>query len=222
MHIIEPSVEIIDKIDPVAMLRKIERIGRVSHKSEGMMTEDSYKRFIPMLLKLQHMSVFEHASVTVQIVTDRGISHELVRHRLSSFMQESQRYIKYKDGLKFIYPSGMSAQERIVCYRAMLQCEENYNSMLRFGATAERARSVLTNDVATMLYVTANLRQWRWIFHERTTEFAHPDMCILMSNLLRMMQKNIPYVFDDIVPYEVGLEPRSARNRVETHVPGTN
>ena len=97
---------------------------------------------------------------------------------------------------------GMSAQERIVCHRAAMQCEENYIAMLRCGATAERARSVLSNDVATMLYITANLRQWRWIFHERTTEFAHPDMCILMTELLRLMQKNIPYVFDDIEPYE--------------------
>lgn len=203
MKIIEPSVAITDKIDGIAMLKKIEKIGRVSHKSEKAMTDDSYKRFIPMLLKLQHMSVFEHASVTVQIVTDRGISHEIVRHRLASFMQESQRYIKYKNGVEFIMPSGMSAKERITWHRSAMDCENNYLEMLREGATPERARSVLINSTATMLYITANLRQWRWIFHERTTEFAHPDMRILMTDLLRLMQRNIPFVFDDIIVDEV-------------------
>jgi thymidylate synthase (FAD) len=85
--------------------KMIELIGRISHKSENKITNDSANRFIKMLSTLNHTSVFEHISYTFKIITDRGVSHELVRHRIASFTQESTRYVNYqKRGLIFILP----------------------------------------------------------------------------------------------------------------------
>ncbi|MCQ2420920.1 MAG: FAD-dependent thymidylate synthase, partial [Clostridia bacterium] len=95
MIIVPPSFEFIQEFDGVEMLKRIERIGRVCYKSEEKITEDSYKKFIAGIVKRGHESVIEHEKISVKITCDRGVTHEIVRHRLASYSQESTRYCNY-------------------------------------------------------------------------------------------------------------------------------
>ena len=109
MKIIEPYIELEDKIDGQAILKKIEKIGRVCYKSENNITEDSAERFIKNIIKNGHESVLEHVSISVRVICDRGVSHEIVRHRIGSYSQESTRYCNYSNDkfgneLTFIKP----------------------------------------------------------------------------------------------------------------------
>ena len=109
MKIIKPYIELEDKIDGQAILKKIERIGRTCYKSESNITDDSAERFIKNIIKNGHESVLEHVSITLRVICDRGVSHEIVRHRIASYSQESTRYCNYsKDNfnneLTFINP----------------------------------------------------------------------------------------------------------------------
>ena len=100
MKIIEPSVEFVTPmsiIPGIVIMKRIEEIGRVCYKSEDKITEDSYKKFIGNIIKRGHESVLEHCSVTMKFICDRGVSHEIVRHRIGSYSQESTRYCNYSN-----------------------------------------------------------------------------------------------------------------------------
>lgn len=191
--------EIVDRLDGEAILKKLERIARVCYNSEDKITETSAAPFIRGLIKAGHESVIEHVSFTVKFTTDRAITHELVRHRLASFTQRSQRYVD-ESRLKVIMPSKLTKYTG--SYMHWLEgCEiaaYKYNELLKAGYKREIARSVLPNCTATTIYVTANLREWRWIFLKRTAKDAHPDMQALMVPLLLRLQGLIPVIFDDI------------------------
>ena len=190
---------IIDQLDGMAILKKLERIARVCYNSEDKITETSAVPFIKGLIKAGHESVIEHESFTVKFVVDRGISHELVRHRLASFTQRSQRYVD-ESSLNVILPHGITKYTG--SYIHWLEgCEiaaYKYCELLRAGHKKEIARSVLPNCTATVIYVTANLREWRWIMIKRTAKDAHPDMQAVMVPLLLRLQDMIPVIFDDI------------------------
>jgi thymidylate synthase (FAD) len=213
MKIIEPSYEIIYPNEGMwsSILEKIEDCGRVCYKSEGKATVDSSKPFVRMLIKRGHESVIEHASMTVKFICDRGISHELVRHRLASFSQESTRYVRYDGAVEgkeitFIrpcfWPENDDRTEESRCfYRwklAMEEAECHYIYLLGCGAKPEEARSVLPNSLKTEIVVTANLREWRLIFKQRTSNKAHPQMRQIMIPLLNEVKIKLPVVFDDI------------------------
>jgi thymidylate synthase (FAD) len=205
MRIIKPSYEIITPLDAYSMLRHIELCGRVCYKSEDRITPESASKFVSMILESHHESVIEHVSVTVRFIVDRGVSHELVRHRIASFSQESTRYCNYSKGrlggeLTFIDAAlHLFSQQAIdIWHVAIAETERRYLEMIASGVPAQMARSVLPNSLKTEIMVTANLREWRTILRQRTSQAAHPQMREVMVPLLHEFRRSIPFVFDDL------------------------
>ena len=204
MKIVEPYARIVDFEDGIAALRKIERIGRVSHRSEDKQTEDSYDRFIrTVVMGHGDLSIIEHVSVTVEAEVDRGITHEWVRHRLFSYTQESTRFVNYgKDASppRFISPPGFTELESSGWGDAIDDAERWYKNLLIMGHSPQIARSVLPNALASRLIVTGNLRSWRHFLIMRTSKETHPQMKQVTVPLLREFQSRVPILFEDIVP----------------------
>lgn len=204
MKIIEPKVELINPPAYSDLLSLIELAGRTCYKSESKITGDSAEKFVRNILKRGHEAVIEHGSVSVRFTCDRGVSHEIVRHRLASYCQESTRYCNYsKDGfgseITVIKPCFLA--EDGTAYRhwfwACSQAEEAYFNMLDFGCTPQEARSVLPNSTKTEVVMTANMREWRHFLRLRTAPAAHPDMREVAKMLLTEMQTRYPAFFED-------------------------
>ena len=205
MKVINASYSIETPINGAEVLRQIERAGRTCYKSEALMNETSAEDFVRMLIKCGHESVLEHASITVLFVCDRGVSHEIVRHRLASFSQESTRYCNYSGDkfgseLTFIKPCFLKegTSEFGSWIMAINFSEFAYFDMLAEGCTPQEARSVLPNSTKTEVVMTANLREWRHFLKLRTAKAAHPQMRELTVPLLHELQRQVPVVFDDI------------------------
>ena len=217
MYLVKPSAKIegFYMDDPHSM----ERIGRVCYKSEDKITDDSAEKFIKARLG-QHESVIEHSALTVRFICDRGVTHELVRHRLCSFSQESSRYVSYKGGVTFIIPPWINIcpgekehdegttiklekgdtwdSIHFFWVNTIAHCESTYIKLLKLGWKPEQARSVLPNSTKTEIVMTANFREWRHIFKLRCNKAAHPQMRELMIPLLVDVKAAIPIIFDDI------------------------
>lgn len=209
MRIIEPSHEFLEDFDGVSMVKSIERMGRICYKSEGAITETSYRKFLQNLIARGHESVIEHGKVSVLIICDRGVSHEIVRHRIASYSQESTRYCNYSQDkfgneLTFIRPCFWTEDSAAyqVWKASMEAAERDYFRLLELGATPQEARSVLPNSLKTEIVVTMNLREWRHFFKLRTSAAAHPQMRQTAAALLRDFQARVPVVFDDIAADE--------------------
>ena len=205
MKIIEPYFEIMDEVDGRKMLQKIEKIGRVCYKSEELITEDSAETFVRNILKRGHESVIEHEKISVKMVCDRGVTHEIVRHRVASYSQESTRYCNYQkdkfgNELTFIKPVFWSedSEEYAVWKHMMQQCEEQYMHLIRLGASPQEARSILPNSLKTEIVVTMNLREWRHFFWLRTAGAAHPQMREIACMVLEEFRRQIPVVFEEL------------------------
>lgn len=205
MKILSPSFELLDHPDGPALLQKIELAGRVCYKSEAKITPDSAAGFVRRILKNGHESVLEHEKLTVRIVCDRGVSHEIVRHRIASYSQESTRYCNYSldqyhGEVSFIRPPfwAEDSEQFRLWKRAMEAAEESYLTLLRLGAAPQEARSVLPNSLKTEIIVTMNLREWRHFFRLRTDKAAHPQIREIAQPLLEAFQRQIPVVFDDL------------------------
>ena len=205
MKIINASYHIETPIDSKQILKQIEKAGRTCYKSEDRITEESAKVFVRKLIERGHESVLEHESITVRFICDRGISHEIVRHRLASYSQESTRYCNYSGDrfgseLTFIKPCFW--EEWTLAYMqwslAVAFAEKEYFALLDCGCTPQQARSVLPNSIKTEVVMTANLREWRHFLKLRTASAAHPQMRELTVPLLHELQRQIPVVFDDI------------------------
>ena len=206
MRVIRPGYEILDEIDGDEILRKIEKIGRVCYKSEDKITGQSSERFVENIIKSGHESVIEHEKISVRIIWDRGVSHEIVRHRIASYSQESTRYCNYyKDKfgkeLTVIKPIfwDESSEEYKLWYKTMQNIEDSYNKMIEMGAKPQEARSILPNSLKTEIVVSMNLREWRHFFKLRTSIKAHPQMREVACGLLDELKKRIPVIFDDIM-----------------------
>lgn len=205
MKEIRPSFEIMDDIDGAKILQKLERCGRVCYKSEDKITEGSAEKFIGMILKSGHESVLEHEKLTVKFICDRGVTHEIVRHRIASYSQESTRYCNYSkdkfgNELTFIRPCFWAddSKEYAVWKQAMEEIEKTYVKLISLGAKPEEARSILPNSLKTEIVCTMNLREWRHFFRLRTAERAHPQIREISVALLDELKKRIPVIFDDI------------------------
>lgn len=205
MKIIKPYTLIWDDVNGQEVLKKIELCGRVCYKSEGKIQEGSAEKFVANIIKRGHEAVLEHVSVTVRFVVDRGVSHELVRHRLASYCQESTRYCNYaKDdfGTEITVIKPLFLEEGTDGYyhwkNSCEEAEKAYFKMLEWGCTAQEARTVLPNSLKTEVVMTANLREWRTFFKLRTSPAAHPQMREVTIPLLEGFKKLIPVVFDDI------------------------
>lgn len=209
MQAIKPYTQIYKDFDGQKVLQKIEAAARTCYKSEGKIQEGSAEKLVAGLIKSGHEAMLEHASVTVKFVVDRGISHELVRHRLASFAQESTRYCNYsKDDfgseITFIIPDYLEYKSEgwNIWKESMKQAEDAYFKMLDFGLSPQQARAVLPNSLKTEVVMTANLREWRHFFKLRalgTTGKPHPQMLEVAVPLLEDMKNLIPVVFDDLV-----------------------
>ena len=202
MKIISPSVEILTPLDGTAVLRHIEQCGRVCYKSEGKTTESSAPAFVANIIKRGHEAVLEHFDITVKFICDRGVSHEIVRHRMASYCQESTRYCNYaKDDfgneITVIEPYYLDAQGLYLWRRACEAAEASYFELLNWGCTPQEARAVLPNSLKTEVVMTANLREWRHFFKLRTAPAAHPRMREVAKMLLKQMREMVPVVFDD-------------------------
>ena len=190
--------------------REIEQMGRLCYKSEDQITDESAEKFVRTLVKNGHEAMLEHASMSVIFTVDRGVSHELVRHRLASFAQESTRYCNYsKDKfgteITVIQPwyldSSSGAYNSWV--REMNEAEKAYFAMLNQGCSPQEARAVLPNSLKTEIGMTANMREWRNVLKLRaagTTGRPHPQMLEVMVPLLNELRLKLPALFDDIVP----------------------
>lgn len=223
MLLVKPSATIL-QINGLS-LELIEAAGRTCYKSEDKITADSAPKFAEMILKRGHESVIEHASATVRFVCDRGVSHEIVRHRLASYSQESTRYCDYEGGhVAFVIPpwvemmlgeyncnihfsdysKGISTEDR-QWLDAMVQAELAYKRLRAAGWRPEQARSVLPNSLKTEIVMTANLREWRHFFRLRTAAAAHPQMREIACPLLAQFRATMPVLFDDVGTTESGL-----------------
>lgn len=221
MNKIKASYEILTPISEggIKELQHIEKIGRVCYKSEDYITEDgeSARKFVAMLIRNGHEAMIEHSFLSVKFTVDRGVSHELVRHRIASFAQESTRYCNYakdKFGAECAFidlepgimldnkMKKMSGEEIALVMAewtsAMEDAERHYMRLLELGATPQIARAVLPSSTKTEITVSANYREWRNFFKLRVPADVHPQMREVTIPLLRELKGMIPVIFDDI------------------------
>lgn len=195
MELIKPSV----KVESVTFnaLQLIEIAGRTCYKSEDKITNDSSLKFVEMILKRGHDSVLEHAVATMRFICDRGVTHEIVRHRLASYSQESTRYCNYgKIGVKFMVPSDFELN--YIDKRLLEAIELHYNLCLTAGRTPQQARYFLPNGLKTEIVMTANFREWRHFFKLRTSSAAHPDMRFVAKMAYEQLKEHVKVIFDDL------------------------
>lgn len=214
MNIVEPYAKLIDLPDRetgVRLLQKIEAFARISHRSEDAQTDVSWERFVAAVV-LNHgdWSVVECVSVAVEMYVDRGVTHEVVRHRHFSFVQESTRFVNYqkKIGLNFISPFDVEDDYVNYCIwkSAMESAEYNYAALVNSGVPPQLARSVLPNSLASRLTVYGNLRNWRHFFLMRCSKETHPQLRQITEPLLLDFKSKIPLLFDDIEPNKTQRE----------------
>jgi thymidylate synthase (FAD) len=210
MKIGSPHFIIETPIDGEYILKQIEKAGRTAYKTEYKITTDSAKKFVKKILDMGHESVIEHYNITVRVICDRGVTHEIVRHRIASYTQESTRYCNYSKGkfgeeITVIKPcfwnSGVEKDKKKygVWEKAMMAAEKDYLELIKLGASPQEARSVLPNSLKTEIVMTMNLREWRHFFKQRTSNAAHPQMREIACPLLDEFKRQLPVIFDDIV-----------------------
>ena len=196
MEIINASVTIEDPIDELAILTKLEKAGRTAYKSEDRITKGSAEKFIRGIIKSGHGSVLEHVYLTVKFIVDRGVTHELVRHRIASYTQESTRYCNYsKKGVVFIRPPWDFTESDLDFLESV---EKQYNKKIAEGQTPQQARAYLPNCLKTEIVTTMNIREWRHVLGLRTKPDCHPQMREIMSMLLAEFKQKLPVLFEDI------------------------
>ena len=203
-RIVQASFTIKSEIDGKKILREVEAFARNCYKSEGKITENSAEPFVRRLLHtLHHEGIGDHHVVSVHMVIDRGVSHELVRHRIAAYLQESTRYCDYGKAGEIAVVSiaaHLSTPESFtVWWEAMHDAEHHYNRLRELGERPEIARSVLPNSLKTEVIVTMDLTSWRNFFKKRAENpKAHPQMREIAVPLLAEFKRMIPVFFEDI------------------------
>lgn len=217
MKIIQSGYRIKSRLTGLEILQDIESVGRTCYKSEDKITEESSTEFVKKLIASGHEAMIEHNSITVRVVCDRGVSHEIVRHRLASYGQESTRYCNYSkekfgseiNVIDIRKAMALDTKMKDLSVHlineifnewcaAMEDAERHYNRMIQLGATPQIARGVLPTDLKTEIVITMNVREWRHFFTLRTPVAAHPKMREITIPLLGEMKQFVPVVFDDI------------------------
>lgn len=216
MILVRPSIEFLSQTEHP--LQVIENAGRTCYKSESNITDNSAEKFVRKLLQLGHYAVIEHASISYRVICDRGVTHEIVRHRLFSYCQESTRYCDYKGGVTFVIPPWFEYIEGTydpddgifvddhdnpgsVWLYAMFDAEKNYKNLRKAKQTPQQARSVLPNSLKTEIVISGNLRQWRHFFKLRCSVKAHPQMQEVARMLLEDIRTRVPVIFDGSTDY---------------------
>lgn len=206
MRIVPQSAKLEQRVIGHEILCSIEKAGRVCYQSEPL---GAPADFVRMLIKRGHESVLEHVSISVRVVTDRGISHEIVRHRIASYSQESTRYCRYKNEITVIEPSGLDITDkshparnfngRDIWIEQMRSSERAYLDLLAIGVSPQIARSVLPSCLKTELVMTMNLREWRHFLRLRLAPTAHPQMRELAGMILKLLFGTVSVVFEEFV-----------------------
>lgn len=205
MKIIEPSVELINAPSHETLMATIEAAGRTCYKSEDKITEGSAEKFIRGIIKRGHEAVIEHGSLSVRFICDRGVSHEIVRHRLAAYCQESTRYCNYANDqfngeITVIKPIFFGEDTPVyrIWKRSCETAEIAYFDLLNEGCTAQEARAVLPNSLKTEVVMTADIREWRHFIKLRNSPAAHPQMREVAGMLAVLFKDNYPVFFEDI------------------------
>lgn len=197
MKIVKQSYEILTSLRDAR--DKIEEAARTCYKSGDRFGTDP--EFIPRLIRKGHTAMLEFADMSVRLVTNRGVSHELVRHRLASYAQESTRYVRYDGWMEFIRPAWWDASsigQQEIWKMAMSAAETRYLALLESGWRPEQAREVLPNSLKTEIVMKANIREWRHVLKLRTAPNAHPQIRALFSPLLGQLMNELPSLFGDL------------------------
>lgn len=219
MKIVDPWIQV-EEYDPVKIMKNIERACRTCYRSEGNITEDSYKKLITNCINRGHESVLEHEKITIRLTCDIGVYKDLTRHRIASFSIESTRYCnygkdKFDNELKFIEPvfytdtwkdrnyegSAMSKEElkSFFWYKIMSDIESAYMNMNNLcECTPDEMRMILPHSTAAEVTMTANIREWRHILELRCSKAAHPAIRQLLIPLLLKFKEDMPELFDAI------------------------
>ena len=208
MKIVKPSFEILTPIDRESICKQIELVARTCYKSEDQITATSAPKMVKALLSRKHLAMIEHAHISVKFICDRGVSHEIVRHRVASYAQESTRYCDYSSGKHgneitviepFFFREG--TPEYAAWATACQTSEQMYLDLLSMGRSPQEARSVLPNSLKTEIVVTMNLREWMHFFSLRavgTTGAPHPQMKEVAFQVLEVFARELPEVFGDL------------------------
>lgn len=203
MKIIEPWIEV-EQFDGKKIMKNIERACRTCYRSEGLITEDSYKKLLNNCINRGHESVLEHEKITVRMQCDVGVYKDLTRHRFGSFSIESTRYCnygkdKFDNEIKFINPCNMDKKELFnEWYSSCIEIEQRYMNMVKLGATPDQLRMILPHSTAAEVTMTANIREWRHILDLRTKKMTHPAIRQLLIPLLLLFKKEMPELFEKI------------------------
>lgn len=203
MRIVEPTITV-EKFDGKKIMKRIERACRTCYRSEGKITEDSYKKLLKNCITRGHESVLEHEKITVRIYSDVGSYKDLTRHRFASFSVESTRYCsydkdKYGNEIAFMNPVYIEDKETYETWKnAMQEIEKAYIKMKELGATTDMCREVLPHSTAAEYTMTANIREWKHILSLRTNNHVHPSIRQVLIPLLKLFKQEMPEIFDDI------------------------
>ena len=205
---VNPSIEILSDTSYETILKKIERIGRVCDKIK----EDSAEGFIRAIIKRGHESVIEHESISVKVTCDRGVTHEIVRHRIASYSQESTRYCNYTSdkfsnqiscidiatGFHYDLSNETDRKKWEIWNEAMKDAEKHYFRLIEAGAKPDEARSVLPNSLKTEIVMTMNMREWRHFIRLRGSRAAHPQIAEITAQIRKEFIKRYPVFFEDL------------------------
>ena len=204
MLLVEPEIQV-EKYDGIRIMKNIERACRTCYRSEGLITEDSYKKLLKNCINRGHESILEHEKITIRMRCDIGVYKDLTRHRFGSFSIESTRYCNYgKDKfdreLKVIKPCNIDEDSNLYAFwkNTMKRIEMNYLHMTDNGATPDQMRMILPHSTAAEVTMTANIREWRHILELRCSKAAHPAIRQLLIPLLLKFKEDMPELFDAI------------------------
>lgn len=207
MKIVEPYIEV-EPIDGIKIMKNIEKACRTCYRSEGNITDDSYKKLLNNCITRGHESVLEHEKVTVRMYADLGVYKDITRHRIASFSIESTRYCnygkdKFDNEIKFIKPCNIDEGTKLYdnWYNACKCVEDNYLEMSKLGATPDQMRMILPHSIAAEIVMTANIREWKHVLELRTTSHVHPAIRQVLIPLLLYFKKEMPEIFGEI-PYD--------------------
>lgn len=204
MKIVKPWIQV-ENFDGKQIMKNIERACRTCYRSEGLITEDSYKKLLKNCINRGHESVLEHEKITIHMQCDVGVYKDLTRHRFGSFSIESTRYCnygkdKFDNEIKFIKPCNIDDSSELYSnwIGAMNFIEKEYIAMSMNGATPDQMRMILPHSTAAEVTMTANIREWRHILDLRTKKMTHPAIRQLLIPLLLLFKKEMPELFDGI------------------------
>lgn len=204
MIIIPPKVLVPEIELSAGKLNNLERYARICYKSEDKMALDYNERFLSSIISKGHESVIEHEKATVMFIVDRGITHEIVRHRIGSYSQESTRYCNYSQDkfgreitvIEPFYLKGHAAYDE--WFKGCEATEKSYFAMLQMGCSPQEARAILPTCLKTEIAVTYNMREWRHFFELRCSAAAHPQMREVAIPLLLLFKERLPILFDNV------------------------